>query len=176
MTDPLLEMKLLESEINGLIAQYQQTQKEYTENVTNNLNAKAGLELQRLNELNGQILQKIGRAKSLALLAIPIENENQEKIVKNIPNLKEKADSLSSDKLLIDKLLDEQYTIKGATQMVTLERQSNFYKYISMFFVSILIIGITIRAYFTDSTNSIELIIALIASLLIIYHLTMYFL
>jgi len=177
MTDPLLEMKNLEAEIDGLIIQYQQVQMNYTSDVKNGLNTKAGSELQRMNELNGQILQKIGRAKTLAVSKmVPIGNENQEKIFKNIPNLKEKADRLSSEKLLIDKLLEEQYSIEGANQMVTLERQSNYYKYITMFFISILIIGITIRAYFTDSTNGVELIIALIASLLVIYHSIMYFL
>ena len=177
MTDPLLEMKNLETEIEGLIIQYEQVQVNYTNNIKNGLSAKAGLELQRLNELNGQLLQKIGQAKTLAVSKmIPTENENQAKIFKNIPDLKEKANRLSSEKRVIDKLLEEQQSINGANQMITLERQSNYYKYITMFFISILIIGITLRAYFSDSTNSVELIIALIASLLIIYHSIMYFL
>lgn len=176
MTDPLLELKSLETEINGLLSHYQQVQMEYTNNVRSGLNAKAGIDLQQLNELNGQILQKIGRAKTLALLSIPTENKNNETITSNIPNLKEKADSLSKEKEVIDSLLEKQYSIRGANKMISLERQSNYYKYISMFFVSILIIGITIRAYFTDSTNSVELFIALIATLLIIYHLITYFL
>lgn len=174
MTDPLLEMKTLETEINGLIIQYQQLQLEYTNDIRNGLNAKASSDLQRLNELNGQILQKIARSKTLASSVIPIRDENQTKIFKNIPNLKNKADTLSNDKLIIDKLLEEQNSIKSANQMISLERQSNYYKYISMIFTSILIIGITIRAYTTDTTNSIELIIALIAFLLVMYNFIMY--
>ena len=83
---------------------------------------------------------------------------------------------LAKEKEVIDNLLEKQNSITGANKIITLERQSNYYKYISMFFVSILIIGITIRAYFTDSTSSVELFISLIASLLIVYHLISYFL
>ena len=176
MTDPLLELKTLETEINGLLSRYQQVQMDYTTSVASGLNTKAGIDLQELNELNGRILQKIERAKTLALLAIPTERKNNGTITGNIPDLKEKADRLSKEKQLIDGLLEKQHSIIGANKTISLERQSNYYKYISMFFVSILIIGITIRAYFTDSTSSVELFIALIAALLIIYHLITYFL
>jgi hypothetical protein len=176
MTDPLLELKTLETEINGLLSRYQQVQMDYTNSVASGLNTKAGIDLQELNELNGRILQKIERAKTLALLAIPTERKNNGTITGNIPDLKEKADRLSKEKQLIDGLLEKQHSIIGANKTISLERQSNYYKYISMFFVSILIIGITIRAYFTDSTSSVELFIALIAALLIIYHLITYFL
>lgn len=176
MIDPLLEIKSLETEINGLLSHYQQIQMDYTNNVRSGINSKASIDLHQLDELNGQILQKIDRAKTLAVLSIPIENENQETIMKNIPNLKEKADNLSKEKQLIDNLLEKQYSIKGANNIVSLERQSNYYKYISMFLVSILIIGITIRAYFTDSTNIVEILIALTTVILIIYHLVKYFL
>ena len=176
MTDPLLEIKSLETEINGLLSHYQQIQMDYTNNVRSGNNSKASIDLHQLDELNGQILQKIDRAKTLAVLSIPAENENQETIMKNIPNLKEKADNLSKEKQLIDNLLEKQYSIKGANNIISLERQSNYYKYISMFLVSILIIGITIRAYFTDSTNIVEILIAFTAVILIIYHLIKYFL
>jgi hypothetical protein len=169
-------LKTLETEINGLLSRYQQVQMDYTNSVASGLNTKAGIDLQELNELNGRILQKIERAKTLALLAIPTERKNNGTITGNIPDLKEKADRLSKEKQLIDGLLEKQHSIIGANKTISLERQSNYYKYISMFFVSILIIGITIRAYFTDSTSSVELFIALIAALLIIYHLITYFL
>lgn len=176
MTDPLLELKSLEDEIIGLLSRYKQIQMDYTTSITSGSKSSAGIDLQKLNELNGQILQKLDRAKTLALLIIPIETENQSEITRNIPNLKEKADSLSREKQMIDNLLERHYSIKGSNRTISLERQSNYYKYMSMFFVSILIIGITIRAYLTDSTSSAELFIIAIAALLIIYHLITYFL
>lgn len=176
MTDPLLELKTLEKEINEFLARYQQVQMDYTNNVRSQSTTNANANLLLLNDLNGQILQKIGQAKTLAILTIPIEKKNNDTISSNIPNLKEKADMLAKEKEVIDNLLEKQNSIIGANKIITLERQSNYYKYISMFFVSILLIGITIRAYFTDSTSSVELFISLIASLLIVYHLIRYFL
>ena len=175
MTDPLLELKSLETEISGFLMRYQQAQMDYTNNVRNGSTINAGLDLKKMNDLNGQILQKIDRAKILAVLAIPIENKNQEKITNNIPKLKEKADTLSKEKAVIDTLLEKHDNIIGANKVISLERQSNYYKYISMFFISILMVGITLRAYFTDSTNIVELSIALVAGLLIIYNLITYF-
>ena len=75
MTDPLLELKTLETEINGLLSRYQQVQMDYTNNVRSQSTTNATVNLRLLNELNGQILQKIGRAKTLAILTIPIEKK-----------------------------------------------------------------------------------------------------
>jgi len=175
MSDTLLEFKILENEITGLLSQYQQAQMNYTNSVMSGFTSKAVIDLQTLNELNSQILQKIYTAKTLAVLSIPTETNNQQTITSNIPNLKKQADKLSKEKIIIDTLLEKQNSILGANKIISLERQSNYYKYICMFFVSILIIGITIRAYFTDSTNAVELFIVLMALLLITYHSITYF-
>lgn len=171
ITPSLIQTNTAEMSADMLINMYQQIQADYTKNLRRGFREEAKSDLNRMSEINKNLMSELNMAQTKTAGAYRRGIQNQETVVKNNPHLIEIAKQLNTNEKQIEKALHDLRDADISTINSTKQRVSNLYRYIAMVVLSIITIALTVRAYTSDDTNASETVILVLALALAIYHI-----
>ena len=167
----LVEVKTEELGINMLVDVYNQIQTDYIKNINGGFRNEAKNNLNQMNEINMKLLRALDTVKSTMRNAYEKGIDNQQLVTINNPQLIEITNKLYKDETEIKNALDELQNAEADNVSSSRQRKSNLYKYVAMMVVSVITVGLTIRAFSSNESNTIETVILVLAIALVIYHL-----
>lgn len=167
----LIEIQTDDMEITYLLNIYNQIQTDYQKNISRGFRNEAKNNLNKLSEINSMLLSLINTTEFSLNNAYEKGINNQAQVLKNNTHLVEIAKRLNKDGKKINEAYNELIKVETNSINSSKQRVSNLYKYVAMMILSVIIIVLTIRAYITTDSNSIETIILVLAIALIVYHI-----
>lgn len=166
----LIEVKTDELGISMLLNIYNQAQADYEKNISGGFRNEAKNDLNKLSEINARLLSLINTTKGTLENAYEKGINNQVSVSKNNTYLVEIAERLNKDEKKINEAYNELVKVETDSINSSKQRVSNLYKYVAMMILSVIVIFLTVRAYITSDSNSIETIILVLAIALIVYQ------
>lgn len=166
-----LKIKLEELGIDMLLNAYNDIQADYNKNITAGDMTQAKEDLKKMGEINSLLQSAIKDARYQVNNLYRKGIQNQAQVIQNNPELVSLTERLNKDEMEIISEYNNLRQITSEDVDVTLLNNSNYFRYIVMFILAIIFVGLTIRAFATNTSNNIENIILVLAIGLAIYYI-----
>lgn len=167
----IMKLRTFETENKLLIKEYDKEHKTYLRNIKNKDFDSAQSNLDSLNQVNTQLINNLNSIKALLKKGISEGSVMQDIATASIPILNSTYKRANRQNAIINRLNNEIKNIDGELQSSKLEEQSNQIQFVILFIVGLIIIYITIKAFFTQDSGMLENIILAICFGLLVYYI-----
>jgi len=173
-TTSLVEIKTLEKEVDMLIAQYNQMHAQVIVDVqkgTSDVQANLNLNIKLMKVINDKILTLLSLIKNKTTSLYPEGIHNHHVIRMNNKHLRDISKKLAAQQYEVSHFVKDNDTLDGKNKSLTLQLVSNYYHYLFYFIILLLLFLYAFNMYgILANYDSVDIIILICASLLLVYH------
>lgn len=173
MTDKdtsIVEIKALEKEVQLLLNQYEELQKQSIIDIQRGPGPIPQNNLLLAKETNDKILTLLSTIKNKINILYPKGITNQHVVRMNNPHLIKTADKLHQQQRELQRLVDEYNSLDGKNSHLTLQLNSSYYEYMFYFLI---VLGLVVYMFkFYGDHDLVDMIILACAVALMAYHYT----
>jgi len=159
-----------QKELESLISQYTNTNTSYIENLKNNNNSSAEINLNLLNKLNSLILTHLSENEGILSTNYLKGIQHQELVKENNEKFNILTNKLNIEREKIRLILEQRSDLNGTKEYTSINTKSNKYKYVYYAFCAIILIILIIKAFMSSDVGMIDNVILVCIILLLIYH------
>jgi hypothetical protein len=165
-----IEFMEKQKELESLISQYTNTNTSYIENLKNNNNSSAEINLNLLNKLNSLILTHLSENEGILSTNYLKGIQHQELVKENNEKFNILTNKLNIEREKIRLILEQRSDLNGTKEYTSINTKSNKYKYVYYAFCAIILIILIIKAFMSSDVGMIDNVILVCIILLLIYH------
>ena len=159
-----------QKELESLISQYTNTNTSYIENLKNNNNSSAEINLNLLNKLNSLILTHLSENEGILSTNYLKGIQHQELVKENNEKFNILTNKLNIEREKIRLILEQRSDLNGTKEYTSINTKSNKYKYVYYAFCAIILIILIIKAFMSSDVGMIDNVILVCIIFLLIYH------
>ena len=159
-----------QKELESLISQYTNTNTSYIENLKNNNNSSAEINLNLLNKLNSLILTHLSENEGILSTNYLKGIQHQEAVKENNEKFNILNNKLNTEREKIRLILEQKNDLNGTKEYTSINTKSNKYKYVYYTICAIILIILIIKSFMSSDIGMIDNVILACIILLLIYN------